>query len=301
MYGVEEQLRVGLVGAGPWARKVHAPGLADHPGTELAAVWARRPEAAAELASRYQAEVATDFDEFLSTVDAVAFAVPPAVQADLALRAAHAGKHLILDKPIAGAVTTAERLADAVAEAELVSVIMLTRRFAPETRNWLAELNKLGGWAGGTAKWLSGALLNPDHADSAWRWSEGALFDVGPHTVDLLDAALGTVVEVLGANRGTDDLWQVLLGHEGGATSTLSLSLRLPIQPPLTELSVYGEHGYRALTGSFPHPLECYTALVDDFVAMVHSGTTRHSCDVQRGLHLQRVLDKARRLAQAHT
>lgn len=298
MASVEQQLRVGLVGAGPWARKVHAPGLADHPGTELTAVWTRRPEAAAEVADRFQAEAVADFDDLLSTVDAVAFAVPPAAQAELAMRAAQAGKHLILDKPVAADLDTAQRLADAVGAADLVSVIMLTRRFAPETRNWLAELNKLGGWAGGTAKWLSGALRGGDFATSPWRWSDGALLDVGPHAIDLLDAALGPVVEVLGSSRSAEDLCQVMLGHEGDVTSTMSLSLRLPIEPSVNEFAVYGEHGYRELTGPFSPAQECYTALLDEFVAMIESGTTRHDCDIQRGLHLQTILDKARRLAQ---
>lgn len=293
MDGVDEQLRVGLVGAGPWAQRVHAPGVADHPGTELTAVWARRPEAAVELAQRFQADAVPDYDRFLSTVDAVAFAVPPAAQAELALRAAQAGKHLILDKPVAADVAAAERLADAVGERDLASVIMLTRRFAPETRDWLAGLAKLGGWTGGSATWLGGALLGGHFADSPWRWSEGALLDVGPHTIDLLDAALGPVTEVLGGTRSTDDLCQLILGHESGATSQLALSLRLPIQPSITEFAVYGQHGYRTLSGPFSPAQECYTALLDDFVAMVDSGTTQHISDVQRGLHLQRILAKA--------
>lgn len=293
MDGVDEQLRVGVVGAGPWAQKVHAPGVADHPGTELTAVWARRPDAAAELAQRFQAEAIPDYDRFLSTVDSVAFAVPPAAQAELALRAAQAGKHLILDKPVAADVDAAVRLADAVGERDLVSVIMLTRRFAPETRDWLAELTRLGGWAGGSATWLGGALLGGDFAHSPWRWSDGALLDVGPHTIDLLDAALGPVTEVLGGTRSADDLCQLILGHESGATSQLALSLRLPIQPSIAEFAVYGEHGYRTLSGPFSPSQECYTALLDDFVAMVDSGTTQHTCDIQRGLYLQRILAKA--------
>ena len=94
-------LRVGLVGAGPWAHKVHGPGLARHPGTDFVATWARRPEAATATAALGGATAVADFDEFLDQVDAVAFAVPPAVQGELALKAARAGKHLILEKPVA--------------------------------------------------------------------------------------------------------------------------------------------------------------------------------------------------------
>ena len=84
MAGMGDAVRVGIVGAGPWARRVHGPGLFDHEGTRLAAVWARRPDAAKELAEPYGADVVDGFEQLLESVDAVAFAVPPAVQAELA-------------------------------------------------------------------------------------------------------------------------------------------------------------------------------------------------------------------------
>ena len=70
-------VRVGLVGAGPWARAMHARMLAAGPETTLTAVWARRPEAAQETAAPYGAKVAASFDELLEQCEAVAFAVPP--------------------------------------------------------------------------------------------------------------------------------------------------------------------------------------------------------------------------------
>ena len=77
----ETTVRTGLVGAGPWATVMHAPLLAGGPGTSLEAVWARREDAATELAQQYGASVAGSFDELLERCDAIAFAVPPDVQA----------------------------------------------------------------------------------------------------------------------------------------------------------------------------------------------------------------------------
>ncbi|KAA2262249.1 Gfo/Idh/MocA family oxidoreductase [Solihabitans fulvus] len=295
---MNEQLRVGLVGAGPWAQQVHAPGIADHPGTRLVSVWARRRDAAAEITDRFGGDIVADPDELLSTVDAVAFAVPPAVQAELATKAAKAGKHLILEKPIASTVDDAERLVDAVTEAKVASLVMLTRRFAPETRELLAEVDRLGGWAGGNATWLTGALLGGQYAGSQWRHDQGALDDIGPHAFDLLDAALGEITEVLAAHRSEPDLWHLMLAHRGGATSTATLTLRLPIRPTVTEYSLYGEHGRRTLAGWASTTQDCYTTLLDEFVALVQSGTTEHPCDVRRGLHLQRILAAARAKAE---
>ncbi|TQJ03539.1 Gfo/Idh/MocA family protein [Amycolatopsis cihanbeyliensis] len=297
-----QQLRVGLVGGGPWAGSVHAPGLAEHPGTELTAVWTRRPEAARELAAAHGALPCTGFEELLDQVDAVAFAVPPAAQAELAPRAARAGKHLVLEKPIARDAEQARRIADAVDDAGVVALVVLTLRYAMQTRDWLADLGNTGDWRGGSARWLSGALLGSKYGGSPWRHDLGALADIGPHVIDLMDAALGEITGVLAAHRSPEDLWQLLFEHKGGATSTAALSLRLPIDPTVIEFAVYGEHGYRALGRKPGAAHECYTALLDDLAALVVSGTREHPCDVHRGLHLQHLLDQAQHAAgQAST
>jgi len=295
---VDEPLRVGLVGAGPWARNIHAPGLADHPATRLSAVYTRRVEAGRELARAYDAEVCTDLDELLGQVDAVAFAVPPSVQAEQAIRAAEAGKHLILEKPVAADVAGAERLADAVDRAGVVSLVMLTLRYATATRDWLAGLAASGGWRGGGVRWLSGALLDGDYAASPWRQEDGGtLADVGPHAFDLLDAALGRIERVRSAHRGPNDLWHVVFQHEEGPLSAATLSLRMPLRPTVVDVAVYGEHGYRTLGRKEGGAGRSYTAMLDDFAAMADTGTTSHPCDVHRGLHLQRLLESARSLA----
>jgi len=258
---VDETLRVGLIGAGPWARTVHAPGLADHPGTTLSAVWARRPGPARELAEAYGAAVADSVDELMEQVDAVAFAVPPAVQGKLAIKAAEAGKHLILEKPIAADLETAERLADAVSAAGVATLVVLTLRFAAQTREWLADIAESGGWQGGGARWLSGALLGGPYEGSAWREADGALADIGPHVFDLMDATLGTITKVLAVKsaaqvdemltrlkvmgfdarvvRDTSGLFKVRVGryatHDEAAQTQRRLKTRLGGQPFVVE------------------------------------------------------------------
>jgi predicted dehydrogenase len=72
---------VGLVGAGPWAEMLHAPMLAGGPETTLAGVWARRPEAARALAEAHGSRAVGSLEELWEVCEAVAFAVPPDVQA----------------------------------------------------------------------------------------------------------------------------------------------------------------------------------------------------------------------------
>ncbi|HEY0805727.1 MAG TPA: Gfo/Idh/MocA family oxidoreductase [Pseudonocardiaceae bacterium] len=294
-----QPLRFGLIGAGPWATMVHAPAIAAHPDTELVSIWARRPDAAATLAAEHAASVAADPDELIAGVDAVAFAVPPDVQAEIAVRAAVAGRHLVLEKPIGANLVQAQRLADAVADAGVASIVLLTRRYAPEVIEWLAQADEIGGWLTASAIWYGGALLAGPFSNSPWRQERGGLLDVGPHTLDLLDAAAGPITDVLAAEHGTPDLWHLVLAHENGVTSTASLSLAMAIDHQVVDLALYGPGGRLPLPAPMTPTAACYANLLDDLLNMLHSGQYTHRCDVARGLHLQRVLDKAEKLALA--
>lgn len=284
-------LRMGLVGAGPWAKRVHGPGVAAHPATELVGVWARRQEAAEAVAAHCGgAAPMTSYDDLLAAVDAVTFAVPPAVQGPLALRAVEAGKHVILEKPLAGSVEEAERLTAAAERAGVATLMMLTFRYAPEVADWLTMVHRTGGWHGGEARWMSATLLDSKYDTSTWRHSGGALADIGPHTFDLLDAALGRITDVLHAHYAEQGgIWHVLFGHDTGATSTAMLTMHTPAEPPINDFTVFGDNGYLHLDPS-GDAAPRYAALLDEFVRMVRTGVTEHPTDIRRGLHLQRLV-----------
>jgi GFO/IDH/MocA oxidoreductase family protein len=291
-----DRLRVGLVGGGPWARTVHAPGLAAHSGTELAAVWMRRPEAAAELAVEHGTRSYTDLEVLFDAVDAVAFAVPPQVQGRLALFAAAAGKHLICEKPLAATVEEARAVVDAVAGAGVHSTMVLTMRHAPAVRDWIAGMppEPPGPDTVASARWISGSLLGGPYCTSSWRAEEGALSDLGPHVIDLLDAAVGPVVEVPWARYEEPDLWRFGLLHSGGARSTVTLSMRVPVDPSEIEFTVFGGAGRHRLAGRGADATSCYSALLDELVAAVDGSGPPPALDVTRGLRLQELVEAVR-------
>ncbi|MER6688682.1 Gfo/Idh/MocA family protein [Streptomyces minutiscleroticus] len=283
-------VRVGLVGSGPWARGVHAPVLAAGPETRLTAVWARRPEAARETATPHGAAVAATFDELLDGCEAVAFAVPPAVQAGLAPRAARAGRALLLEKPLAADLESARRVADAVAEAGVVSQMVLSNRYLPGVRRFLARARSRE-VSGARACCLSGAFLGGDFA-TPWRLEHGALLDIGPHVLDLLDAAVGTVVRV----RGTGDprRWvELTCEHANGAVSQASLSGSVAVPGGLTRVELYGPQEPLVLDGAALGPEEPWPVLRREFAAAVRTGTPG-DLDARRGLHLQTLIDQVR-------
>jgi predicted dehydrogenase len=94
---MSEPLRIGLVGAGPWARLFTGPMLADSPDAEFVGVWARRPEAAAEVATAHGVTAFDDIDALFDACDALTFSLPPDVQAEFASRAARACKAVLID------------------------------------------------------------------------------------------------------------------------------------------------------------------------------------------------------------
>src|SRR5690348_15056204 len=217
-------LRFGLVGTGHWAQITHAPGLAADPDIELAAVWGRSAEAAAALAGTYGASAYSgDVGAFLDAVDGVAFAVPPDVQAPIAVAAARAGKHLMLEKPLATSVAGTDEVASAVAESGVASVVFFTLMFRADIRAWLAEVTARGGWLGGLTAWFGSSLEESSPFNTPWRREKGALWDIAPHAVSLLWAALGPVTGVT-ADAGPADVSHLILHHEGGASSTVTVS-----------------------------------------------------------------------------
>jgi predicted dehydrogenase len=291
----EDPLPVGLVGAGPWAKLVHAPMLARHPGTTLAGVWARRPEAAAELAAQHGTTACATLDELLDRCAAVSFAVPPSVQADLAVQAAAAGKHLLLEKPVALTTEAARRVADAADEAGVRTQVLLSWRYAAPVREFLATVAAGDPPVGGRGAFLTGgALMGP--FTTPWRLEHGPLLDLGPHVVDLLDAALGPVTGVKA--HGDPLRWVgLLLEHEGGAVSEASLTAHTMVQPPQALVDVYTEAGVVEVnTGAGVGP-EAFVTVVDELIRT--AAGTPHPLDVHRGVHLQTVLDAALRDLQA--
>jgi predicted dehydrogenase len=285
-------LRFGLAGTGYWARTVHGPALAAAPDIELTGVWGRNPAAAADLAGPLGAAAYSDFDSLLADVDAVAFSLPPDVQSTLALRAARAGKHLLLEKPIGLTDQAADALVEAAADARVASVVFFTARFQPEVRAWLAEVTG-GPWAGGRAVWLGSALAASSPFNTPWRRDKGGLWDLGPHVVSLLAASLGPVAGVT-ADGGPLDVAHLILQHEGGPSSTVTVTVHAPPSDDALELYLWGQAGRSDLPGASPEPVrELQTALAE-LVASVRSGRP-HPCDVRFGREVNRVLAEADR------
>lgn len=281
-------LDVGLVGAGPWASRVFAPLLATHPSTRLAGVWARRPEAAQVLAGQHGSRAADSFEALLERCDAVAFAVPPAVQAELALTAARAGRALLLEKPLALDLDGAVALTSAVEEAGVPTQLDLTWRYADGVRRFLDAVGRATP-IGGRGHFIAGGFLDGPFA-TPWRTDGNLLLDLGPHVLDVLDAALGPIVGVRG--HGDPRRWLgLLLGHESGVASEVSLTAYAGVDPHRAGVEVYTGRGVIEVDAAEAVGPDALTRMLDEFVATVAGA--EQPLDVHHGLRLQRVLSAA--------
>jgi predicted dehydrogenase len=289
--------RIGLLGTGPWAARTHAPALAGHPGVEFSGVWGRRPEAAAELAVASGTRAYEDVDALFDASDAVALALPPDVQAPLAVRAAAAGCHVLLDKPVATTVALAREVTEAVEAAGVASVVFCTLRFAEPTARWIDEQAAAGGWFLGEAHWL-GSLYGPGsssaYAASPWRREKGGLWDVGPHVLSVYLPVLGDVTEITAA-PGPDDTHHLVLRHGSGASSTATLTLSAPPEAAEAALTLHGTRG-RAEMPRWDGAVGAFGAAVDALVTAARTGTP-HPCDARFGLRLTEILTEAERRA----
>lgn len=231
-------MRFGLIGTGYWAATVHAPGIVSHPEAELAGIWGRDPAKAESLGAQFGARSFSDVDELIGAVDAVAFSVPPDIQAELAVRAGSAGCSLLLEKPVALTVEAADLVVEA---ARAPTAVHFTRRFDPAVRTWFETEVDGRDWNGGSVTMLS-SIFEPGNpfGESPWRRERGALWDIGPHALALLLPTLGAVEQVT-VVRGRRDEVHLGLRHTTGAASSAILSLTSPAE--LTETVFWGEAG----------------------------------------------------------
>jgi predicted dehydrogenase len=291
-------LRCGLAGTGHWAQITHAPAIASTDGIEFAAVWGRNPEAAGALAAAHGATAYRDLGSFLDDVDAVVFSVPPDVQSEIAVRAAGQGKHLLLEKPVAISDTAADALVAAITDAGVASIVFFTDRFEPHTRAWLAEAASAGPWSGGNATWLGSAMQESSPFNTPWRREKGGLWDLGPHVVSMLWASLGPVVSV-SADGGFADVTHLVMHHEGGVTSSATVTLSAPPAADFVDLYLWGTPGRSVAPIAGRDAVAALRVALTDLAANARSGRVDHPCDVRFGAAVVRVLAEAERQVTA--
>lgn len=284
-------VRFGLLGTGPWAEMVHGPGLAEHEEVELVGLWGRNPAKAARLADCLGCRAYEEPAGLLQEVDAVSFCLPPSLQASLAVEAAGAGCHLLLEKPLALDTRAATEVASAVERAGVASLVFYTALFDEALEPFFAKLAS-GRWV--TAEILMlGSIFEGDSpfGDSPWRREKGALWDIGPHSLAWAIAGLGPVGS-LSLEQGIGDLVHLVARHEEGRTSSHTLSLTTPRAADHFGARFFGETGVLEMPSEEGNPVAAYKRAVNQLLASAASGEP-HPLSAAHSVEIVRALERA--------
>lgn len=224
-------LRFGLIGAGRWA-DVHRRALA-HEGLPLEAVAVRSESTAERVRADWGVAATTDVGALLERpLDAVIVASPNYLHAAHALAALEAGKHVLVEKPMALTVPDCDRMLEAAAAAGRVLAVGHEMRVFTLFEQVRREVAALGG-----ARHLDLRLWRRPHRSGASGWKTdpaklgSSILEEPIHYLDLARWLVGEprTLQAWAVSRpGREGLWEdldVRLTFEGGATALVSRSL----------------------------------------------------------------------------
>lgn len=270
-------LSVAVIGAGRIAQTAHLPALAKTDTAELVAVCDASEHLATTVARRYDTPAYTDVDSLLAreAVDAVIVAVPDRLHLPLAARALSAGKHVLVEKPLADSVDAAEQLAEIAEQSGCVLQVGAMKRHdagvqyaATVIRERLGAITSATIWYRVMSKLrhqVEATMFPPLVEDTAVRLRETAfkanraeylLRTHGAHVFDGLRYLLGDVADVSAQRRGSssDLSWHGLVNCTTGALASFEITAN--VHGEWSEgTDVYGEYGTVKLRTHFPFRL----------------------------------------------
>jgi predicted dehydrogenase len=196
------QLAVAVIGAGYWGPNL-ARNFRSSPDWDLVAVCDLDPERARSvIGARSTVEAITSVDALLARedIDAVAVATPAHTHAPIALAALEAGKHVLIEKPLADSSERAHQLVSRAADLERVLMVDHTFCYTPVVLKMrdLIEEGTLGDLLFVDSVRINLGLVQPD-VDVFW--------DLAPHDLSILDFILpGGLVPTGVAAQGADPI-----------------------------------------------------------------------------------------------
>jgi UDP-N-acetyl-2-amino-2-deoxyglucuronate dehydrogenase len=227
----------GIVGCGVIGPR-HAEVAGALPNARFVACTDVIADRAKALAEVHGGDFEPDLDALLSRadVDVVSVCVPSGLHAEVGVRAAEAGKHLVIEKPIDISLAAADRLIAAVERAGVTMTVISQHRFDPglvELRQ-LLDGGRLGRLVVGDArvKWYRTQAYY-DSGDWRGTWAldgGGALMNQGVHYTDLLRWCMGPVSEVMAVTATaahqmeTEDVALAVLRFSSGAVGSIEAS-----------------------------------------------------------------------------
>lgn len=260
--------RVAVVGAGAISQIVHVPVLSEREDVELVAISDLDEHKAASVAERFGVPEAVGPDGVLERddLDAVVLCTPNDLHEELAVAALEAGKHVLVERPLATSARGVERVLEAARASGGILEVGLPHRFRPEVvalRSFVAG-GELGQVYSVRGSWLARQrrLVRPGWRQDPERSGGGALMDLGMPALDLCLWTVGypavrrVSCQLRYGEHPVEDAGSLLAVTEDGMALSVEVSNRYFAGDDRYHARVMGTEG----SGSFP-PLEVYRQL----------------------------------------
>lgn len=251
-----EKVRWGVIGAGGIAERRTIPGMMLCENAELVAVMEINMELAEKCRIKWGCKKAYDSEAALladSEIDAVYIATPVFLHAKQAMAAADAGKHILIEKPLALTSEEGMKVVEyCKSKGVLIAAGFMMRfgAYVQAMKKAVAE-GKIGKPVSGYSQFT---CWYPDMPGN-WRQSKkngggGAMMDMGVHCIDLMQYVLSTKVKEVTAFHDTltfhyevEDSSMVLMRMENGAQCVVQSNFNIPDEAAKCRLEFFGDQG----------------------------------------------------------
>lgn len=199
-----EKVKTGIIGCGKGAH-LHAQALKNLPESTFTAVYSRTLAKAEAFAAQYGVKACSDIEELARAgVEAVIICTPHPAHAETAVKAAQAGMHVLVEKPLASSLEDCDAIINAAKDYQVKLGTICQRRFYPPSMRikQAIDAGKIGRPILGTVNmlgWRDAAYYQSDPWRGSWQGEGGGvLVNQAPHQLDLLLWYMGPVEEVFG-------------------------------------------------------------------------------------------------------
>ncbi len=257
----EKTFRIALVGCGRISRN-HLEAIDKIDGLELVAVCDADPARAKVAGTQWKVPYFTSYERMLaeSKADVVTIATPSGLHAEQGVAAAQAGKHVVMEKPMAISLTGADALVQACDKAGVQLFVVKQNRLNPPVQllKRAVDQNRFGRlymvtvnvfWSRPQSYYDSAAWRG------TWEFDGGAFMNQASHYVDLLDWLIGPVesvqayTETLARNIEVEDTGVVSIRWRTGALGSMNVTMLTYPKNLEGSITIIGETGTARVGG----------------------------------------------------